>query len=1193
MTRPEDSVNIKRFMATSDNRKHFLKTCDSAKKFKQQQSKVKFLKDCLLFKVIPVTIRVRHSPIQEHDSDVRIQCEKVRDRASLEMLKISIKREEVELTKRKQGFRSRLDSLASLCEQVWPEVQLLISKALERYWRACANTHRLKLKALLVKQGREVPSCLHGTPTLPTEDNFETSDNRSPFATPPSSPQRGSSCLPQSGTPSRNRPRQSPVTSTPAVGVNRDSLPMSPVGVGSPVLTPFQGFSSHTKMANPNKRLTSFIRHLEDTELGGEQISPGSPTSQVTFASPTSPPTPLVPKVPQPRGRLGGGGESPPCYGFPTHSEGAASTAKNNLQILIDNLEQTQEEELNTTGNLNPISQESDSTPQSPVVPQPRGRRRFIPRNRFRRAQAARNRLMVHQSLVTNCSSFPLSDDQDKLLSRGLNFVPTPSAVNKSLMLARWQKFVRAVRWQEFWHGKVKGETDPNGPDRIFKKEKTNLPPYQPPKHLRTFIQAAKDDVFLAPLNQIHPNLPQPEQEAVNQLIEAQRRGDYKILPNDKSGGVTVVDLHDYKMVVKDQLEATYVGEDGVPKPYYRPTCAEHLHNLRGKAQALVEEGVREGFIHPGDASFMIPDEAKPGRYYGLAKVHKPRQTWPQVTQGRCPPLRPVVSGSGTVSEGISHWVDEKAKSEVKKLPTFLEDTRHLLQMIQQENQRGPQPPGTVPVTLDIIGMYTNVPYEEGLQAFAKLMEQRDNKEVPTWFLVKLMRFVAESSIFVFDTELFLQLLGVAMGSKSSPTFACLFVGILEGVMLRAWQIRGGSMPHMLRRFIDDIFFLWRDGEEHLKQFIAHLNGFHRTIKFEVTPGESYNFQTRAINFLDLKIWIDEKGFIQTTLFQKPCRVVSYLLPSSSHPGFITRNIPYSLAYRLVRIESTQEGLEQNLNKLQEELVGRGYRQAVVQSAMARARQLSRATALVKVQKPANKRPVFCMPYDPRLPPVTGILKKRHTALLARDVDAREYFPQPPLVTFTRSKNLRDIIFRAQVPRISRRGGLRPSRPPGFFKCRRRTNCTLCLHSEEATSYTCPITGAVAQITQHITCQSSGVYLLLCRKTNGACARVKPLYVGICATESESSFTHRMAGHVGTAVQPCQEDTNKSVGAHFRLPGHVPHRDMQMLPIEVISGKQPFLLQVREAYNIEKFGTEKRLGVREIEHGMNLSPGML
>ena len=62
---------------------------------------------------------------------------------------------------------------------------------------------------------------------------------------------------------------------------------------------------------------------------------------------------------------------------------------------------------------------------------------------------------------------------------------------------------------------------------------------------------------------------------------------------------------------------------------------------------------------------------------------------------------------------------------------------------------------------LYIVGMYTNVPVEDGLKAFAKKMEERLDKSVPTWFLVKLMRFVAESSVFVFDSELFLQLLGV------------------------------------------------------------------------------------------------------------------------------------------------------------------------------------------------------------------------------------------------------------------------------------------------------------------------------------------------------------------------------------------------------------------------------------------------
>ena len=307
-------------------------------------------------------------------------------------------------------------------------------------------------------------------------------------------------------------------------------------------------------------------------------------------------------------------------------------------------------------------------------------------------------------------------------------------------------------------------------------------------------------------------------------------------------------------------------------------------------------------------------------------------------------------------------------------------------------------------------------------------MEEREDKTVPTDYLVKLMKFVAESSVFVFDTELFLQLLGVAMGSRSSPTFACIFVGVLEQLILLAWAQQDGPLPHMLRRFIDDLFFLWRHGEEELKRFFNHLNASHRTIKFEVVQGESYNFTTRSINFLDLTVWIDDQGYIQTSLFEKPCRVVSYLLPSSCHPGFICRNIPYSLAYRLVRIESTQEGLQRNLVKLRQELVNRGYREGSVTAAVERARGLSRQVALQKVPHRANQRPVFCLPYDPRLPGVASILRKRHTALLSRDMDAKEYFPEPPLVTYTRTKNIRDLVFGAQVPRPQRRS-LRP-RPP-------------------------------------------------------------------------------------------------------------------------------------------------------------------
>ena len=76
---------------------------------------------------------------------------------------------------------------------------------------------------------------------------------------------------------------------------------------------------------------------------------------------------------------------------------------------------------------------------------------------------------------------------------------------------------------------------------RSFKQIKTNYPKSAPPKSLMIFLQALHDDIFHAPLNMVHPNLPEPEQEAILQLVASQRKGDITLKPNDKSGGCSVV----------------------------------------------------------------------------------------------------------------------------------------------------------------------------------------------------------------------------------------------------------------------------------------------------------------------------------------------------------------------------------------------------------------------------------------------------------------------------------------------------------------------------------------------------------------------------------------------------------------------------------------------------------------------------
>ena len=85
--------------------------------------------------------------------------------------------------------------------------------------------------------------------------------------------------------------------------------------------------------------------------------------------------------------------------------------------------------------------------------------------------------------------------------------------------------------------------------------------------------------------------------------------------------------------------------------------------------------------------------------------------------------MREVVSGSGSNTEFLSAFVDHHLKAEVKKLPSYIEDIPDLLREIEKRNDLGPLPPHAIPVSMDVVALYPNVPWEEGLVLF-KLQER-------------------------------------------------------------------------------------------------------------------------------------------------------------------------------------------------------------------------------------------------------------------------------------------------------------------------------------------------------------------------------------------------------------------------------------------------------------------------------------
>ena len=206
-----------------------------------------------------------------------------------------------------------------------------------------------------------------------------------------------------------------------------------------------------------------------------------------------------------------------------------------------------------------------------------------------------------------------------------------------------------------------------------------------------------------------------------------------------------------------------------------------------------------------------------------------------------------------------------------------------------------------------------------------------------------LLSIVMYCNVFVFDGIVYQQMFGTAMGTKSAPTFANLFMGALEYVILKNGTTKLTSLiyENFWKRFIDDIFLLWIGTESEFEDFMKYINSVHPHIKFTAT----YNFATKTVPFLDVLVTVRD-GKIITDLYRKPSATVQYLLPTSCHPGHVTRNIPFSLGYRILRIVSDHGTMLKRLDELREMLISRHYSPNVIESAFERVKKIDRNLAL-------------------------------------------------------------------------------------------------------------------------------------------------------------------------------------------------------------------------------------------------------
>jgi hypothetical protein len=315
---------------------------------------------------------------------------------------------------------------------------------------------------------------------------------------------------------------------------------------------------------------------------------------------------------------------------------------------------------------------------------------------------------------------------------------------------------------------------------------------------------------------------------------------------------------------------------------------------------------------------------------------------------------------------------------------------------------------GSMLVTMDVVSLYHNIPHQAAIRTVLNKYrpgQVRSSNDS----IVKLLEMVLTKNNFSFNGKHFLQLIGIAIGTKSAPGVANHYIDWFERMFLYSYA----RQPFMYVRYIDDCFLIWHHSRDELQGFVNHLNEQVPTIKFTVEVSE------KEIAFLDVKIKRLGDRLV-TDLFTNATDSHDYLLYSSAHPQRCKDSIPYSQFLRIRRICSDTKDFDKHIVIFSMHFLRRGYPLELLEEAAIMARRKIRSELLdnrntdLEIKDEENR--VFLInTFHPSDHTVREIVHK-NWSILGGSPTTEFLYDRKLVVGYIRPKNLRDILVKAIIP---------------------------------------------------------------------------------------------------------------------------------------------------------------------------------
>ena len=536
----------------------------------------------------------------------------------------------------------------------------------------------------------------------------------------------------------------------------------------------------------------------------------------------------------------------------------------------------------------------------------------------------------------------------------------------------------------------------------------------------------------------------------------------------------------------------------------------------------------------PSTAKNLIVPTPKTSRFYLLPKIHKAGN-----------PGRPIVSACNCPTENIASYLDGIMSPLVRDLETYVKDTNHALNIINDFRFDDTMTGERFLYTMDIKSLYTVIPNNSGLEALAHFLDKRTVLEPPTSTLTRLAELVLTLNAFTFNGDFYKQTGGVAMGSKMGPNYACLFVGYIEEQIARQYT---GFVPQLHKRYIDDVLGVACCSRLELDNYINFVSNFHPALQFTHTISAS------DISFLDINLRITNDR-ISTSIHYKVTDTHSYLHKQSSHPRHCKDGLPRSQLLRLRRLCSDDSDFLEKGKEMISFFVQRGYCASSLQRDLDAIQRVNRNNVIKQQDSESRNRSriPLVLTFHPLSERIKRILVSNFN-ILSGDPQTKEIFPQPPLVAYRRDCNVRDAL----VHTADRN---QPGPHVGTSPCT-HNRCRTCDYISRDSTLQGP--QCSFNIKDAFTCKSSGlVYAISCR-------RCSAVYIG----ETGRTLRERFGEHLRSIEKNLP---GFPVAEHFNANGHT-LQDAQVRGVMLCGGNK--LRKRQEMRLIFKLGTSQ-------PHGLN------